>query len=54
MARLDDDVLELLARAGLDRVAIGAESGSETLLDRITNKTTVADTIEVVRRLARH
>lgn len=54
MARLEDDVLALLARAGLDQVAIGAESGSDELLRAITNKTTVADTTESVRRLARH
>jgi hypothetical protein len=35
-------------------VAIGAESGSDELLTRITNKTTVETTFEAVRRLTRH
>jgi radical SAM superfamily enzyme YgiQ (UPF0313 family) len=54
MARLEDDILALLAGAGLDQVALGAESGSDELLGGITNKTNVADTMESVRRLARH
>ena len=54
VVQMDDDLLALLARAGLVQVAIGAESGSQELLSRITNKTTVEHTIEAIRRLTRH
>jgi radical SAM superfamily enzyme YgiQ (UPF0313 family) len=54
VVRLDGELLSLLRRAGCHQVAIGAESGSEELLARITNKTTVAHTIEAVRLLTRH
>src|SRR5437870_9474713 len=52
VVQMDDELLSLLQRAGLNRVAIGAESGSDELLQRITNKTTVDNTLEAVRRLA--
>jgi anaerobic magnesium-protoporphyrin IX monomethyl ester cyclase len=51
---MDDELLAHLKRAGLAQVAIGAESGSDELLSRITNKTTVETTREAVRRLTRH
>jgi len=54
VAKMDDDLLARLKRAGLMQVAIGAESGSDELLSRITNKTTVETTLEAVRRLTRH
>jgi radical SAM superfamily enzyme YgiQ (UPF0313 family) len=54
VARMDDELLARLKRAGLAQVAIGAESGSDELLSRITNKTTVETTLEAVRRLTRH
>ena len=54
VANMDDDLLALLRRAGLEQVALGAESGSDELLARITNKTTVATTLEAVQRLTRH
>lgn len=54
LVRLDGDVLELLRRAGCRQVAIGAESGSDELLQQITNKTTVEHTTEAVRVLTRH
>lgn len=54
VARMDDDLLARLKHAGLVQVAIGAESGSDELLVRITNKTTVETTLEAVRRLTRH
>jgi radical SAM superfamily enzyme YgiQ (UPF0313 family) len=54
VARMDDDLLARLKHAGLVQVAIGAESGSDELLTRITNKTTVETTLEAVRRLTRH
>ena len=54
VAKMDDDLLAHLKRAGLAQVAIGAESGSDELLSRITNKTSVETTLEAVRRLTRH
>lgn len=54
LVRLDSDVLMLLRRAGCRQVAIGAESGSDELLQQITNKTTVEHTKEAVRLLTRH
>ena len=54
IAGMDDELLGLLRRAGLEQVAIGAESGSDELLSRITNKTNVESTLEAVRRLTRH
>src|SRR5262249_20969288 len=54
LIRLDSDVLTLLRQAGCERVAIGAESGSDELLQQITNKTTVEHTTEAVRLLTRH
>lgn len=54
MAQLDGDLLQLIRRAGCHQVAIGAESGSDELLSQITNKTTVEQTVEAVRRLTAH
>jgi anaerobic magnesium-protoporphyrin IX monomethyl ester cyclase len=54
LTRLDGDTLTLLHRAGCRQVAIGAESGSDELLQQITNKTTVEHTTEAVRLLTRH
>lgn len=51
---MDDELIARLKHAGLTQVAIGAESGSDELLSRITNKTTVDATLEAVRRLTRH
>jgi radical SAM superfamily enzyme YgiQ (UPF0313 family) len=54
VVKLDGEVLTLLHRAGCRQVAIGAESGSDELLQQITNKTTVEHTVEAVRLLTRH
>jgi radical SAM superfamily enzyme YgiQ (UPF0313 family) len=54
VVQLDGDVWTMLRRAGCEQIAIGAESGSDDLLQQITNKTTVEQTIEAVRLLTRH
>ncbi len=54
VATMDDEMLARLKQAGLMQVSLGAESGSDELLARITNKTTVDTTFEAVRRLTRH
>jgi radical SAM superfamily enzyme YgiQ (UPF0313 family) len=54
VVQMDDALLSLLYRAGLNQMAIGAESGSDELLQKITNKTNVENTLEAIRRLTRH
>lgn len=54
VVQMEEELLSLLARAGLHQVALGAESGSQELLSRITNKTTVEHTVDAIRRLTRH
>src|SRR4030095_1296145 len=54
VVQLNGDIWPLRRRAGCDQVAIGAESGSDELLERITNKTTVEQTVEAVKILTRH
>jgi radical SAM superfamily enzyme YgiQ (UPF0313 family) len=54
LVQLDGEVLDALRQAGCHQVAIGAETGSDELLKEITNKTTVEQTTEAVRRLTRH
>jgi anaerobic magnesium-protoporphyrin IX monomethyl ester cyclase len=44
--RYDRDMLELLSRAGLKRVLVGAESGSAEVLRSVGKQTAVADTIK--------
>jgi radical SAM superfamily enzyme YgiQ (UPF0313 family) len=54
IVQLDGELLAQLRRAGLHAVAIGAETGSDELLQQITNKTTIEVTTEAVRHLTRH
>jgi anaerobic magnesium-protoporphyrin IX monomethyl ester cyclase len=54
LAQLDGEVLDALREAGCRQIAIGAETGSDELLQQITNKTTVEQTTEAVRVLTRH
>lgn len=46
-----DDMLILMKRAGCEQVAIGFESGSQAMLDRINKKTRVEDNLEVARKV---
>lgn len=52
--RMDDRYLEKLAGAGTDILHIGAESGSQRILDLMRKNVTVAEIIQVNRKLARH
>lgn len=52
--RMDDDFLSKLAAAGTTILHIGAESGSQRMLDLMRKGCTVADIVQVNRRLARH
>lgn len=52
--RMTDSYLAKIARAGTDILHIGAESGSQRMLDLMKKNITVADIIAVNRKLARH
>lgn len=52
--RMDDRYLAKLASAGTDILHIGAESGSQRILDLLGKNTTVEDILQVNRKLARH
>lgn len=52
--RMSDKFLSKLAAAGTDIMHIGAESGSQAILDLINKNCTVADIQEVNRKMARH
>jgi len=49
-----DNELELIYKAGCRKVYIGAESGSQKVLDLINKKETVEDNFEVINRLKKH
>ncbi len=53
LARYDDDFLELLARAGFSLLYIGAESGSDRMLEAMRKDATVEQLLEANRKLAR-
>ncbi|MBF0192917.1 MAG: B12-binding domain-containing radical SAM protein [Magnetococcales bacterium] len=52
--KMSDQFLKKLAQAGTDILHIGAESGSQKILDLIKKNCTVADIIEVNKKLAKH
>lgn len=52
--KMSDEYLNKLAKAGTNILHIGAESGSQSILDMIHKNCTVEDIIEVNRKLARH
>ncbi|MBI3542008.1 MAG: B12-binding domain-containing radical SAM protein [Deltaproteobacteria bacterium] len=52
--RMSDEFLTKLARAGTDIMHIGAESGSQKILNLIRKNCTVQDIIDVNRKMARH
>lgn len=52
--RMDDRYLARLAGAGTDILHIGAESGSQRMLDLMGKNLTVPEILEVNRKLARH
>lgn len=52
--RMSDEFLDKLAAAGTDILHIGAECGSDRILKLLRKDCTVADIIEVNRKLARH
>jgi radical SAM superfamily enzyme YgiQ (UPF0313 family) len=54
IAPLDDDFLDEIAKANLRRVMIGAESGSQEMLDFMKKDTLTEETIVSAEKLARH
>jgi anaerobic magnesium-protoporphyrin IX monomethyl ester cyclase len=52
--KMSDEYLSKLAAAGTDIFHIGAESGSQKILDLIRKNCTVADIIAVNQKMARH
>lgn len=52
--RLNEDVVRCLAELGCRRLWIGAESGSQRILDAMQRRTSAARTREMVRLLQRH
>jgi radical SAM superfamily enzyme YgiQ (UPF0313 family) len=49
MNTLDDETLGLFKRSGCQRLLVGAESGSQKILELIDKKTTVEDILEFAR-----
>lgn len=54
LMKMSDEFLNKLAKAGTDIMHIGAESGSQRILDLINKNCTVEDIIAVNRKMARH
>jgi radical SAM superfamily enzyme YgiQ (UPF0313 family) len=54
IAPLDDDVLKEVARANLRKVMIGAESGSQEMLDLMKKDTLAEEALVSAEKLARH
>ncbi|MDH3252661.1 MAG: hypothetical protein OEM41_07700, partial [Ignavibacteria bacterium] len=54
IAPLEDDILEVIARAGLRKVIIGAESGSQEMLDLMKKDTLAGEALISAEKLARH
>jgi anaerobic magnesium-protoporphyrin IX monomethyl ester cyclase len=52
ICRMNKDFLELLVRAGVKRLTVGIESGSQRVLDLIKKDVTVEEVIEANRKLA--
>lgn len=52
--RMDDDLLALMERVGVRYLHIGAESGSQRILDLMLKKVTTDQIYEVNRKLAKH
>jgi anaerobic magnesium-protoporphyrin IX monomethyl ester cyclase len=52
ICRMDRDFLELLVRAGVKRMTVGIESGSQRVLDLIKKDVSIDEVIEANNRLA--
>ena len=54
LAKLDDGFYKLLKQSGCYRILIGAESGSQTILDYINKKAAVEDILLFVKKCQEH
>ena len=54
LAKLDEGFYQLLKQSGCYRILIGAESGSQTILDYINKKAAVEDILLFVKRCKEH
>ena len=54
LAKLDEGFYQLLKQSGCYRILIGAESGSQTILDYINKKASVDDILLFVKRCKEH
>lgn len=54
LLRFSDATLRRIRRAGLRMVFLGAESGSDSVLQKMSKKLTTAQTLEVARRTRQH
>jgi len=54
LANCDDDFWELMRRAGVKDLLIGAESGDQEMLDLINKKITPEITLECIRKAKKH
>ena len=52
--KMDDDFLKLLARAGVERLTIGVESGNQRILNLIRKTLTVDQVMDASRKLIKH
>jgi len=52
--RLDEDIVRILAEMGCYRLWIGAESGSQSVLDAMSRRTDAGRLPQVIRLLSRH
>src|SRR5262249_37584718 len=52
--RLDDDIIQTLAEMGCFRLWIGAESGSQRILDAMERQTDAGRVRELIKSLQRH
>ncbi|MBF0134694.1 MAG: B12-binding domain-containing radical SAM protein [Magnetococcales bacterium] len=52
--RMSDDFLEMLVNAGTSTMHVGVECGSDRILNLMGKHITVADILEINRKLARH
>ncbi len=48
---IDDEIILLLKRSGCEKIWIGAESGSQKVLDLMNRRTSIRDTINLMKRL---
>jgi len=54
LLKYDDELWNLMKRAGISQIAVGAESGNQKALDLINKRITIKDIIELVHRCSKY